>query len=249
MQTPSCPLAVPLDSHAQGPPGIVEHNKPSAPPPTTLAQPLKPQASPITPKPQPPDVLQAPSAGTDTALEPHCSGSASSESQSDVSARTCPQRPRFFLHSLDSDIASCDRFSYFANLIAQGAWHPEAYESMHRVVWSGMLGSAIFLFPECAGAPTTSGTASRAHLQGCHVYFEYPSGVSPEVENMYIQLCQELASHCSQAQLQHARHPSIICSTDSTVGTLASQGDCLDALSKIAAKPSIALLFCQRQSQ
>eukprot|EP00439_Symbiodinium_sp_Y106_P011145 s1810_g1.t1 len=139
-----------------------------------------------------------------------------------------------------------NKFECFENLIQSDAWHPGAYETLHRIAWSGVLGTAIFLFP----GRTLSEQSHRqlqallraAHLQGCHVYFEYPSNCSHEVEATYIQLCQELATHCIQAQLSSAAETVIICSNDHMVSTIAPQGDCLGTLSSIAAKHCTSFL-------
>ena len=74
------------------------------------------------------------------------------------------------------------------------------------------------------------------------MYFEYPSNCSHEVEATYIQLCQELATHCIQAQLSSAAETVIICSNDHMVSTIAPQGDCLGTLSSIAAKHCTSFL-------
>ena len=81
-----------------------------------------------------------------------------------------------------------------------------------------------------------------AHLQGCHVYFEYPVVDLSKIEDQYVQLCQELASHCTRVRLWQDQHSVIICSTDSSISKLASHSDGLHALSGIAAKHCTSLL-------
>ena len=141
---------------------------------------------------------------------------------------------------------SCDRFVCPGKLIVEGSWQPEAYAAWHRLAWSGMLGAAVILFPTCTltlqAHQQLLALLRAAHLQGCHVYFEYPSGCPGEVEDLYIRLCQELASHCAQARLWHDKHSIIICSTDCLVSTLASQDDGLGTLSGIASKHCTSIL-------
>ena len=120
------------------------------------------------------------------------------------------------------------------------------YAAWHRLAWSGMLGAAVLLFPTCTltlqAHQQLLALLRAAHLQGCHVYFEYPAVGLSEIEDLYIQLCQELASHCAQVRLWQDQHSIIICSTDSLISKLASHGDGLHALSGIAAKHCTSLL-------
>ena len=103
-----------------------------------------------------------------------------------------------------------------------------------------MLGAAVLLFPTCTltlqAHQQLLALLRAAHLQGCHVYFEYPAVGLSEIEDLYIQLCQELASHCAQVRLWQDQH------TDSLISKLASHGDGLHALSGIAAKHCTSLL-------
>ena len=126
-------------------------------------------------------------------------------------------------------------FSLAENLvertIVEGSWQTEEYAAWHRLAWSGMQAHQQLL-----------ALLRAAHLQGCHVYFEYPAGGLGEVEDLYIQLCQELASHCAQVRLWKDQHSVIICSTDSLVSTLASQDDGLGTLSGIASKHCTSIL-------
>ena len=103
-----------------------------------------------------------------------------------------------------------------------------------------MLGAAVLLFPTCTltlqAHQQLLALLRAAHLQGCHVYFEYPAVGLSEIEDLYIQLCQELASHCAQVRLWQDQH------TDSLISKLASHGDGLHVLSGIAAKRCTSLL-------
>ena len=109
-----------------------------------------------------------------------------------------------------------------------------------------MLGAAVLLFP----AHTLTLQAHEqllallraAHLQGCHVYFEYPVVNLSQIEDQYVQICQELAAHCTQVRLWQDQHSVVICSTDSSISKLASHCDGLHALSSIAAKHCTSLL-------
>ena len=193
-----------------------------------------------------PAAPQAQSAGTKTAPERHSPASDSSELESDGSAQDCPQKPRFLLHSTGHDLFTCDRLVCPSELIVEGSWQPDAYAAWHRLAWSGMLGAAVLLFP----AHTLTLQAHEqllallraAHLQGCHVYFEYPVVNLSQIEDQYVQICQELAAHCTQVRLWQDQHSVVICSTDSSISKLASHCDGLHALSSIAAKHCTSLL-------
>ena len=71
-------------------------------------------------------------------------------------------------------------FSLAENLvertIVEGSWQTEEYAAWHRLAWSGMQAHQQLL-----------ALLRAAHLQGCHVYFEYPAGGLGEVEDLYIQ--------------------------------------------------------------
>ena len=137
---------------------------------------------------------------------------------------------------------SFSRFHFGSNFGS----NPTDIAAWHRLAWSGMLGAAVILFPTCTltlqAHQQLLALLRAAHLQGCHVYFEYPAGGLGEVQGLYIQLCQELASHCAQARLWKDKHSIIICSTDSLVSTLASQDDGLGTLSGIASKHCTSIL-------
>ena len=109
-----------------------------------------------------------------------------------------------------------------------------------------MLGAAVLLFPAHAltlqAHEQLLALLRAAHLQGCHVYFEYPVVNLSQIEDHYVQICQELAAHCTQVRLWQDQHSVVICSTDSSISKLASHCDGLHALSSIAAKHCTSLL-------
>ena len=158
---------------------------------------LSPEALPACPEVPDTSDNQAQSAGTKTAPERHSPTSDSSELESDGSAQDCPQKPRFLLHSTGHDLFTCDRLVCPSDLIIEGSWQPDAYAAWHRLAWSGMLGAAVLLFPDHAltlqAHEQLLALLRAAHLQGCHVYFEYPVVNLSQIEDHYVQICQELS--------------------------------------------------------
>ena len=156
--------------------------------------------------------------------------SASSASDSDSSEPACEHRPKFLLHSLCTDPFDCDRLSCNAQLLCGDNWQPESYDKLQE-----------FSAPPCSYFRLCA-LLRAAHLQGCHVYFEYPSGCMQDVKAHYIQLRQELATHCIQWHLPQGANTSIICSTDSQVSTITQAADLFSALVRLPTKHCAKLL-------
>ena len=110
---------------------------------------------------------------------------------------------------------------------AQGLLEPDAIALFHSVVWSGCLGFFLTLWdPGDLSTEQHSWLQAMlraAHLQGAHVGFLFPHPCPAQLEDSYIQLCQELARHCywSKALAEDAT-PRIFCCTDPQLGEVAS---------------------------
>ena len=127
---------------------------------------------------------------------------------------------------------------------AQSIFEPDAIALFHSVVWSGCLGFFLTLWdPEDLKPEQHSWLQAMlraAHLQGAHVGFFFPHPCPAQLEDSYIQLCQELATHCywSTALAADAK-PRIFCCTDPQLGEVASLSFAdIIALAKLSASGS-----------
>ena len=110
---------------------------------------------------------------------------------------------------------------------AQSIFEPATIALLHSVVWSGCLGFFLTLWdPEDLKAEQHSWLQAMlraAHLQGAHVGFFFPHPCPAQLEDSYIQLCQELATHCYwSTSLAADAKPRIFCCTDPQLGEVES---------------------------
>ena len=109
----------------------------------------------------------------------------------------------------------------------QSILDPDSIALFHSVVWSGCLGFFLTLWdPEDLKPEQHSWLQAMlraAHLQGAHVGFFFPHPCPAQLEDSYIQLCQELATHCYwTTALAADAKPRIFCCTDPQLGEIAS---------------------------
>ena len=82
----------------------------------------------------------------------------------------------------------------------QSIFKPDLVALFHSVVWSGCLGFFLTLWDPEDLTPEQHGWLQAmlraARLQGAHVGFFFPHPCPAQLESSYIQLCQELATHC-----------------------------------------------------
>ena len=110
---------------------------------------------------------------------------------------------------------------------AQSIFEPVTIALFHSVVWSGCLGFFLTLWdPEYLKPEQHSWLQAMlraAHLQGAHVGFFFPHPCPAQLEDSYIQLCQELATHCYwSTSLAADAKPRIFCCTDPQLGEVES---------------------------
>ena len=146
---------------------------------------------------------------------------------------TLPLRDLEPMHCLEADRTD-----------TQSIFRPDLVALFHSVVWSGCLGFFLTLWdPEDLTPEQHSWLQAMlraAHLQGAHVGFFFPHPCPAQLESSYIQLCQELATHCywSTALADDAK-PRIFCCTDPQLGDVASLSSSdIVALAKLSASGS-----------
>ena len=145
---------------------------------------------------------------------------------------------RFFLPLRDLDPMHCLEAEKTA---AQSLVEPDTLALFHSVVWSGCLGFFLTLWdPGDLSTEQHSWLQAMlraAHLQGAHVGFFFQHPCPAQLEDSYIQLCQELATHCYwSTALADDATARIFCCTDPQLGEVASLGfPDIVALAKLSA--------------